>query len=130
MVPAALKQLVINVLHQMHPGQTGMLRLAELVWFPRIHRDVTAKAQSCTDCIKKGKNLKALFPKQSVGMLPKLTEPKEEVQIDFAGPIPFREHKQYYYILVSVDRLTRYPHAQVFKDCDTQTALNYLEEYC
>ena len=46
-VPAALKQLVINTLHQTHPGQTGMLRLADLVWFPRIHRDVTAKAQSC-----------------------------------------------------------------------------------
>ena len=130
MVPAALKQLVINALQQTHPGQTGMLRLADLVWFPRIHRDVTAKAQSCTDCIKKGENLKPLIPKQSLGMLPKLTEPKEEVQIDFAGPIPFREHKQNYYILVSVNRLTRYPHAQVFKDCDTQTALNYLEECC
>ena len=53
MVPAALKQLVINALHQTHPGQTRMLSLADLVWFPRIHRDVTAKAQSCTDCIKK-----------------------------------------------------------------------------
>ena len=130
MVPASLKQLVFNALHQTHPGQTGMLRLADLVWFPRIHRDVTTKAQSCTDCIKKGKNLKPLITKQSLGMLPKLSEPNEEVQLDFAGPIPFREHKQNYYILVSVDRLTRYPHAQVFKDCDTQTALNYLEEYC
>ena len=51
MIPAALKQLVFNALHQTHPVQTGMLRLADLVWFPRIHRDVTAKAQSCTDCI-------------------------------------------------------------------------------
>ena len=62
--------------------------------------------------------------------LPKLSEPNEEVQLDFAGPIPFREHKQNYYILVSVDRLTRYPHAQVFKDCDTETALKYLSKYC
>ena len=107
-----------------------MLRLADLVWFPRIHREVTAKAQSCGDCIKKGKNLKPLTPKNSLGTLPKLSEPNEEVQLDFAGPIPIREHKQNYYILVSVDRLTRYPHAEVFKDCDTQTALNYLEEYC
>ena len=53
MVPVALQQLVINALHQTHPGQTGRLRLADLVWFPRIHSDVTAKAQSCTDCIKK-----------------------------------------------------------------------------
>ena len=102
MIPAALKQLIINALHQTHPGQTGMLRLADLVWFPQIHWDVTAKAKSCIDCIKKGKNLKPLIPKQSQGILPKLSEPNEEVQIDFAGPIPFRENKQNYYILVSV----------------------------
>ena len=59
--------------------------------------------------MKKVKNLKHLIPKQSLGKLPKLSEPNEEVQMDFAGPIPFREHKQNYYILVSVDRLTRYP---------------------
>ena len=130
MIPASLKQLVINSLHQTHPGQSGMLQLAGLVWFPRIHREITAKAQSCGDCIKKGKNLKPVAPKKSLGILPKLSEPNEEIQIDFAGPIPFREHKQNYYVLVSVDRLTRYPHAELFKDCDTQTALNYLEEYC
>ena len=55
----------------MHPGQTGMLRLADLVWFPRIHKDVTAKAQSCGDCVKKGKNLKPIMPKQSLRILPK-----------------------------------------------------------
>ena len=130
MVPSSLKQLVINYLHQMNPGQSGMLQLADLVWFPRIHREVTTKAQSCGDCIKKVKNLKPILPKQSLGILPKLSEPNQEVQLDFAGPIPFREHKQNYSIFLSVDHLTRYPHAQVFKDCDTQTASNYLEEYC
>ena len=56
--PSQLKQLVIDSLHQILPGETGMLRLADLVWFPRIHRDVTTKAQSCGDCIKKGKKSK------------------------------------------------------------------------
>ena len=128
--PSQLKQFVIDSLRQTHPGQTEMLRLADLVWFPRIYRDVTTKAQSCGDCIKKGKNLKPLITKISLGTLTKLTEPNEEVQLEFARPIPFREHKQNYDILVSVDRLTRFPHAQFLKDCDTETALNYLSEYC
>ena len=119
LVPNSLKQLVINSLHQTHPGQSGISRLADLVWFPIIYREVTAKAQSCGDCSRKGKNLKPMAPKNSLGILPKLSEPNEKVQLDFAGPIPFREHKQNYYILVSVDRLTRYPHAEVFKDCDS-----------
>ena len=64
MIPSALKQLLINSLHQTHPGQSGMLRLADLVWFPRIHREVTAKAQSCGGCIMKGKNLKPIAPQK------------------------------------------------------------------
>ena len=87
MVPSSLTQLVINSLRQTLPGLAGMLQLADLVWFPRIHREVTAKAQSCGDCIKKGKNLNPISPKNSLGILPKLNEPNEEVQLDFAGSI-------------------------------------------
>ena len=129
MVPKSLKQLVIDSIHQTHPGQLGMLRLADLIWFPRIHRDVTYKAQSCSDCIRNSKNLKAIQTKSQLGTLPKLNEPYEEIQMDFAGPLSFREHKDDYYILVTVDRLTRYPHAKVYKNCDTEAALKYLEEY-
>ena len=47
MIPSLLlKQLIIDALHQTHPGQTGMLRLTDLIWFPRIHRDGATKAQS------------------------------------------------------------------------------------
>ena len=50
--------------------------------------------------------------------------------MDFAGPLSFCEHKDDYNIIVTVDRLTRYPHAKVYKNCDTETALKYLDEYC
>ena len=97
---------------------------------PEYTGTLPQKAQSCADCIKKGKNSKPIITKNYLGKLPKLSEPNEEVPLDFARPIPFREHKQNYYILVSVDRLTRYPHAQVFKGCDTEIAFKYLSEYC
>ena len=98
-----------------------MLRLGDLIWFPSINRDVTYKAQSRSNCIRNGKNLKTL---------PNLNEPNEEIQMDFASPLSFREHKDDYYILVTVARLTRYPHAKVYKNCDTEVALKYIEEYC
>ena len=130
MVPKLLKHLVIDSLHQTHPGQLGMLRLADLIWFPCIRRDVTYKAQSSPDCIKNGKNLKAIQTKSQLVTLLKLNEPNEEKQTDFAGPLTFREQTDDYYLLVTVDRLTGYLHAQVYKNCDTETALKYLEEYC
>ena len=79
---------------------------------------------------QKKEKFKTLIQKQALEIVPKLTEPNEEVQMDFAGPIPSGEHKQNYYILFSVDRLFRFPRAQVYKDCNTETALNYLEEHC
>ena len=104
MIPKLLKQFVIDSLHQTHPGQLGMLQLADLIWFPCIHRVVTNKAQSCPDCIKNGKNLKTIQCKSQLGTLPKLNKPNEEIQMDFAGPLTFREHRDNYYILGKVDR--------------------------
>ena len=81
-------------------------------------------------CLNNGKNLKAFENKSQLGELPKLSEPNEEIQMDFAGPLTFREHKDDYYLLVTVDCLTRYPHARLYKNCDMETALKYLQENC
>ena len=129
-IPKNLKQLVIDAVHQTHPGQAGMLSLGNLVWFPCIHRSLTSKAQSCEERTKQGKNLKPMLPKQNLGNRPTLSEPNEELQMDFAGPIPFKNHIDNYYILVSVDRYSRFPTAQVYKNCDATTAIEYLEEFC
>ena len=129
-IPKSLKQLVLDAIHHKHPGQVGMLALAKLVWWPHIPSEIVAKAQACRSCTDKGKNLKPLISKSQLGSLPPLTEPNQEIQMDFAGPIPFKENTQNNYILVTVDRLSRYPHAETFHNCDTETALDYLERYC
>ena len=97
---------------------------------PCIPRSLTSKAQACDECTKQGTNLKTIIPKQDLGKLPTLSEPNEELQMDFAGPIPFCNHTDNYYILVSVDRYSRFSTAQVYENCDTSTANKYLEEYC
>ena len=129
-IPNKLKLLVLDAIHRKHPGQAGMLALAKLVWWPYIHSDITSKAQGCKHCTDKGKNLKALIPKNNVGSLPNLFEPNQEIQMDFAGPVPFKKNTQNNYILVTVDRPSRYPHAETFHNFDTDTAIDYLERYC
>ena len=89
-----------------------------------------AQAQSCKHCIEKGKNLKPIITKNNLGILPNLVEPNEEIQIDFAGPIPYKDNTKNNYILVSVDRLSRFPHAETFNNWDTNTTIEYLESYC
>ena len=129
-IPNKLKGMVLETIHNKHPGQAGMLALAQLIWYPHIHSDIVAQAQACRHCTEKGKNLKPLIPKTQVGNLPPLSEPNEEVQMDFAGPIPFKDNALSNYILVTVDRLSRYPHAEVFNNCDSKTAIEYLDSYC
>ena len=118
----------MNSIHRNHPGQSGMMHLANMIWFPRIHREIVTLTQNCQPCIKIGKNLKPIIPKSQLANLPPLYEPNEEIQMDFAGPI-LDEQNNDSYILASVDRFSRYPHAKVYHNCDTDTAIKYLEKY-
>ena len=86
-IPYKLKGMVLETIHNKHPGQAGMLALAQLIWYPHIQSDIVAQAQACRHCTENGKNLKPLISKTQVGNLPPLSEPNEEVQMDFAGPI-------------------------------------------
>ena len=80
-IPAKLRPMVLQTIHSKHPGQAGMLAL---------HSEIVAQAQSCKHCIEKGKNLKPIITKNNLGILPNLVEPNEEIQLDFAGPIPYK----------------------------------------
>ena len=118
----------MNSIHRKHPGQCGMMHLANLIWFPRIHREIVTLTQNCQPCIKIGKNLKPLIPKNKTSELPQLTQPIEKVQLDFAGPVLDEKNKESY-ILASVYRYSKYPHAKVYQNCDAETAIEYLDQY-
>ena len=122
--------MVIESVHHKDTGRVVMLALAKLSWWPQSYWEIIAKAQACKPCMDKGINLKALLPKTQLGSLSKLVEPNQEMQMDFAGPIPFKVSTQNNYILVTVDRLCRQPHTETFHNCDNDTAIEYRERYC
>ena len=62
-IPTQLRKLIMNSKHCSHLGHSGMIHLANLVWSPRIHRQIVTVTQNCTPCIKIGKNLKPIIPK-------------------------------------------------------------------
>ena len=128
-IPYQLQNTIINTVHRTHPGQVGMMRLANLIWFPHIHRTIKLRAENCKLCTDQGKNLKPIIPKTDLGKLPKLLEPNQEIQLDFAGPLP-NESNNEIYILVAIDRFSRYPSAVVHPNCDASTAIDFLKIYC
>ena len=64
-----------------------MLSLAQNICWPYIHRDKLAKASERKACTDVGKNLKPVIPHSKWSPLVNCTEPIEELQIHFGGPI-------------------------------------------
>ena len=117
----------LHSIHKTHTGQAGMMFVAQLIWFPRIHREIVLIAQRFKPCTKIDNNLKPVIPKNIHTKLKRLTEPNQELQLDFTGSIT--ENNKDTYTLFSKDRYSRYPHSKAYHNCDTETALNYLVRY-
>ena len=107
-IPKQLRQIILDSIHLTHPGQGGMLEAAKHIWYPYLHRDIVTSAQSCKECRAKGKNLRVISGKKHFTSLDAVVEPNEEIQLDFAGPLPDENNKDVY-ILVGVDRFPRFP---------------------
>ena len=128
-IPYQLQKTIINTVHRTHPGKVGMMRLANLIWIRHIHRTKKLRAENCKQCTDLGINLNSLIPKSDLGNLPKLLKPNQEIQLDYAGPIP-NESNNDTYILVAIDRFSRYPSAIVHPNCDKPTTINFIQKYC
>ena len=111
-IPKQLRPTLMDALHLTHPGQGGMLEAAKPVWYPYLHRDIVATAQNCKNCRDKGKNLKIIPGKKHYTTLDAVVEPNEIIQLNFTGPLQDDNDKEVY-ILVGVDRFSRFPYAKV-----------------
>ena len=123
MITKALNQIVIDSLKLQPIRHVTSSRLSLA---PHHTPDATINAQYCPNCVK---TLKVLYRIKQTWS-PSLNFTNQTKKIDFLGPLTFRDHRDDYQILATVDRLTCFPHAQVYKNCDTQTAAKYLEENC
>ena len=86
-VPVQLRQAVLKRINRGHPGQEAMLGAAQYMWWPHMNKDIVNLAEECRSCTRYGKNVKYLISKNTSKPLPLLTQPGQEVQLDYAGPI-------------------------------------------
>ena len=69
-IPENMRSTIIAMLHHGHISKNKMEQLAEAFWWPGLKRDIHEKAE---------KNKLKIF-----------TEPNQEIQLDFAGPIKIK----------------------------------------
>ena len=88
---------------------------------------MVTQAERCGHASDKCKNLKTLIPKNNSRTLPTVSEPNEEIQMDFVGPIPHENSTLNNYRIVTVYRISKLSNAEIYTNCDSNTAIEYLE---
>ena len=129
-IPACLKSTMLHRLHESHPGQFAMKILAtQYIWWPKkIYREIQVHGENCIECVKAGKNLKPLSNHNTFGKLSTVKEPDQEMELDFAGPLPLVWGTKKY-ILVCVDRFSKFPSAQIKSSTTVKSIINFLSNY-
>ena len=127
-IPNILKDSVIDVLHSTHPGAWGMTELGQRLWWPFINRDLINKSKTCRPCTEFGKNLKSIIKKSDWSPLPPCSEPNEEIQLDFGGPI-FDGQGREVYFLACIDRFSKFPTLKLVANANGPNIEKFLNKY-
>ena len=123
-----IRNAVLKILHESHPGQFGMKYLAQYIWWPHINRQIYFHGINCTQCTQTGKNIKSIIPTTQISELPALSEPNEELNLDFTGPLDNTWGKNKY-ILLCIDRFSKFPSAKITSSTSSNTVIEFLKDY-
>ena len=126
-VPENLRTTIISLLHKGHPAINKMSLAARHFWWPRMTEAIQKKCETCIPCKMSAKSIKPNLPQTEKNSLPPLSNPNEEVQLEFSGPIT--ENNRRFYILLSIDQFSNWPAASYCTSTDGETAVRFLEQY-
>ena len=101
---------------------------AKIFWWPNINKDIEDKVKNCIACISSGKNLKYRIPKNESGKLKTLTEPGQEIQIDFTGKLHIKNLNGVNQLLIAVRRFSKRPTVKICKTSETKEVVNFLKQ--
>ena len=127
-IPIDLQSAINNRIHAYQHGKSNMFDAAKDVWYPYIYRSIASIAEGCPECTAAGKNLKTIIKKNQLGTVPEPKEPNESVQLDFWGSINYLNEPRKY-VLVAVDRFSRWPSAMVCGNNRSDKILKFLKSY-
>ena len=127
-VPTELRKKLLDTLHFGHAGTTKMTAEGKIFWWPNINKDIEDKVKSCIACMSSGKNLKYQLPKNGSGNLKTLTEPGQEIQIDFTGKLHNKKLNGENQLLIAVDRFSKWPTVKICKTSESKEVINFLKQ--
>ena len=118
----------VKRIHRSHPEQEAMLDVSNYLWWPHMHKDIVNMAEECRSCTRYGKNAKSVIPKNASKPLPLLSQPGQELQLDYAGPLEDTKGKKIY-LLVAIDRYSKFPSVKITKSTRGKSSVKFLRTY-
>ena len=105
---------------------TKMETEAKIFWWPTKKSDIEMKVQDCTACLASGESPKYQLPSKHYRKLEKLTEPGQEIQIDFTGKLHNQKIHGDVQILIAVDRFSKWSTVKICKTAETKEVVQFL----
>ena len=122
-----LRTTVISIVHKGHPA-IKMALSAKHFWWPKLTEAIQRKCDNCIPCKLSGQIIEPNIPKSEQNNLTPLSAPNEEIQLDVIGPITDQNRR--FYILLSMDRYSKWPAASLCKTTHGETVIKFLEQHC
>ena len=91
-----------------------------------MRKDIEQRVKDCTACLATGRNLKYQIPKNKYGKLEKLSEPGQEIQIDFTGKLHDKNLNGEPQTLIAIDRFSKWPTAKICETSETKEVTSFL----
>ena len=114
-IPAALQEKTIAVVHEGHQGLVKAKQLLrKKVWFPKIDEYVKYKIDTCIACQANSGNSHP-DPLLMSSLCP---EPWHTVHMDFCGPFPTGE-----YVFVAIDAYSCFPEVEIVRSTSAATII-------
>ena len=128
-IPKSLRYAALSTLHFGHPGINKMYNDAAIFWWPNMREDIDKKSKTCSACLNAGKNLKFQIPQTDKSLVQPPKTLGEEIQIDFTGNLNDKKLQNNPFILIAVDKNSRWPVAKICKNRNHGTVISFLDEY-
>ena len=118
-IPADLQELVLDELHDSHPGCSRMKSLARsYVWWPNLDQQIEEVVSACIVC----QSMRADPPKAQIHPWMSAGKPWSRIHVDFAGPV---DGKMYF---VVIDSYSKFPEIVQMKSTTAVATVNVLRE--
>ena len=121
-----LRRRLLDILHFGHSGITKMTTEAKMFWFPNKKQDIETKVKDCTACLASGKNPNYQLPKKHYEKLETLSEPGQEIQIDFTGTLHNKKLTSELQVLIAINRFSKWPTAKICKTSEPKETSFFL----